>query len=478
MFKKLFLILLSGFIISSLMSQDLTSTQTLYNLQQCMEIAYKNNPDVKQSELSAENARINYDQSKGNMFPTLNAGITHTLYNGRSINPYTNSYIDQSNTAASYQLYSSVTLWNGSSLQHYMQQNELSYEAGKMDAQNSRDKLTISLILDYLTVLSTQEQLNIAEKQVLASKKKVEILELKNNDGAISPSDLYDMKGQLASDELTVVTTKNNLESAKLALVQLMNMPYTKEMQLAPISDGIVPQPYDATVQEIYDNASKRLAAVKSADLKVASAEKSIQTVKGQLMPTIYLYGGLYSNYSSAATTEQYINSTDIATNSYVLLNNVKNTVYSTQQNYTSLPLSYGNQISNNLNSQIGIGLTVPILNSFLYKNKLRLAKVAEKQATVQAQTIKIQLRQAIEQDYVNLNATYHTYLTLMNQVSYFEQSLHAADVRFAAGAITIVDYVIAKNNYDRATINLIAAKYDYILRTKVLDFFQSRSIY
>jgi len=470
--------LLSGLMISSLLSQDLISTQTKYNLQQCMEIAFKNNPDVKQAELSAENTKINYDQSKSNMIPTLNAGITHTFYDGRSINPYTNSYIDQSNTAASYQLYSSVTLWNGSSLQHYIQQNALNYEAGKMDAQNSRDKLTINLILDYLTVLSTQEQLNIAEKQVLATKKKVEVLELKNNDGAISPSDLYDMKGQLANDELTVVTTKNNLENAKLALVQLMNTPYSKDLQFAPLSNEIIPQPYDATVQEIYDNASKRLAAVKSVDLKVASAEKAIQTVKGQLMPTIYLYGGLYSNYSSAATAEQYINSTDVATNSYVLLNNVKNTVYSTQQNFASIPLSYSNQISNNLNSQIGIGLNIPILNNFLYKNKLRLAKVAEKQATVQAQTTKIQLRQAIEQDYVNLNAAYQTYLKLMNQVSYFEQSLHAADVRFSAGAITIVDYVIAKNNFDRAAINLIAAKYDYVLRTKVLDFFQSRSIY
>jgi outer membrane protein len=257
-----------------------------------------------------------------------------------------------------------------------------------------------------------------------------------------------------------------------------MNTPYTKDLQLTPLSDEIIPQPYDATVQEIYDNASKRLAAVKSVDLKVASAEKAIQTVKGQLMPTIYLYGGLYSNYSSAATAEQYINSTDVATNSYVLLNNVKNTVYNTQQNFASIPLSYGNQISNNLNSQIGIGLNIPILNNFLYKNKLRLAKVAEKQATVQAQTTKIQLRQAIEQDYVNLNAAYQTYLKLMNQVSYFEQSLHAADVRFSAGAITIVDYVIAKNNFDRASINLIAAKYDYVLRTKVLDFFQSRNIY
>jgi outer membrane protein len=443
-----------------------------------VDIAFKNNPDVKQAELSAESAKINYEQARDNRLPTLNASVNHTLYNGRSINPYTNAYIDEQNTAGTYQLTTGVTLWNGSSIQRYMKQYALSYEAGKMDTQNEKDKLMINVILNYLSVLSTREQLNIARKQVEGTKSKVDLLEIKNNDGAISPSDLYDMKGQLATDELTVVTTKNDLENAKLALAQLMNIPYSSGMDLVPIAEGSLPLSYDATVDQVYDNATHRLALVKSVDLKVAGAAKNIQAVKGQMMPTLSFSAGIYSNYSSTANTQQLVSTTDIPTSGYVLINNVKTSVFSPQPVYNSLPITYGSQLSNNLNSSVSIGLQIPILNNGQLKNKLRQAKVAEQQATVQAQTTRIQLKQAIEQDFVNLQAAYETYKTLLDQVTDFAQSFHAADVRFAAGAISTVDYVIAKNNLDKVQLNLVAAKYNYILRTKILDFYQDRPLW
>ena len=119
---------------SKVKAQDTTSVHpaqnSVYTLQQCIDIGFKNNPDVIQAEYSAESAKINYDQSKANMFPVLNAGIYHTLYNGRSINPTTNAYINEQNTAGTYQLTAGMTLWNGSSIQRYMKQYSLYYEAG------------------------------------------------------------------------------------------------------------------------------------------------------------------------------------------------------------------------------------------------------------------------------------------------------------------------------------------------------------
>ena len=451
-----------------------------YTLQQCVDIAFKNNNDVKQADLSAENARINYLQSKANKLPTLSAGISHSLYNGRSINPYTNSYIDEQNFTGSYSLGTSIILWNGSSLQNYMRQYALSYEAGKMDAQNVKDNLTINIILNYLTVLSTQEQLSIAQRQVESSKEKVEILNKKNNDGAIPPPDLYDMKGQLATDEINVVNTKNTLEIAKLKLAQLMNIPYSPNMKFASISDAdVLPEPYDATVDEIYGNASKRLALIKSGELKMASAEKNIQAIKGAMLPSLYFSGNLYTNYSNTANTMQYINTTDVQTSNYVLVNNVKTPVYEPQSNYNSIPISYGSQLKNNLYSGLSIGLQIPISNNLQYRNKLKQARIAEQQATVQNENNKVQLKQAIEQDYLNLTASYETYKKYLLQMGDFKQSFHAADVKFKAGAtLNIVDFIIAKNNLDRAELNIVSAKYDYILRRKLLDFYQNRLLW
>lgn len=459
-------------------NQNSPVENSVYTLQQCIEIAFKNNTDVKQAGFSAKSAKVNYDQSKANMLPNLSAGISHTMYNGRSINPYTNAYINEQNTAGSYQLTSGITLWNGSSLYNYMKQNKLNYEAGKMDEQNAKDKLTINIILAYLSVLSAQEQLNIAQKQVEATQKKVDLLVVKNNDGAISPSDLFDMKGQLANDGITVVSTRNSLDNALQTLTQLMNIPYIAGMQLMAIPESIIIQPYDETVEQAYENASQRLAMVKSADLKVASASKNIKAIRGQMMPTISLFGGLYTNYSSAANIQQLTGTTDVPTSNYVTINNVKTTVYNQQSNYNSLSIDYNTQLKNNFNSAVGIDLHIPLSNNMQLRNKLRLAKVAELQVKELALTARTQLRQAIVQDFVNMNADFTTYKILLSQVEDFGQSFHAAEIRFTNGAISTVDYVIAKNNYDRVQLNLVVAKYNYMLRTKLLDFYQNKALW
>ncbi len=459
-------------------AQDSPSPDNIYTLQQCVETAFKNNADVKQAELLAESARINYNQSKTNILPDLNAGISHSAYNGRSINPYTNSYINEQNNAASYSLQSNIVLWNGCSLHNYMKQNELNYEAGKMDAQNAKDKITISIILNYLYVLSTREQLNIAQSQVEATKKKVDLLEVKNNQGAISPSDLYDMKGQLANDELSVVSTKNSLENAKLTLAQLMNIPYSENMQVVAFSESDLITQYGSGISEVYENALNHLALVKSADLKVAGAAKNIKAIKGQMLPTLYLSGGLYTNYSSTANTQNFVNTTDVQTTNYVMLNNIKSPVYSPQSTYNSVPITYGTQLNNNFNSAVSLGIQIPLLNGLQTRNKMKQAKVAEQQLTVQAQNTRDLLRKAIETDFVNMNSDYSSYQILVRQVSDFEQSFRAAEIRFEQGAISTVDFVIAKNNLDRVLTNLVSIKYNYLLRTKLLDFYQDKPLW
>ena len=458
-------------------AQNAPGANQVYTLQQCVETAFKNNVDVKQADLLAESARLNYNLSKASMLPDLNANITHSAYNGRSINPYTNTYINEQNNAASYSLTSNIVLWNGCSLHNYMKQNELNYEAGKMDAQNARDKITINIILNYLYVLSTQEQLNIALNQVEATRKKVDLLEIKNSQGAISPADLYDMKGQLATDELSVVNTRNSLENAKLTLSQLMNVPYSEDMKLVPVNDSSVIQ-YGSSISEVYENALNHLAMVKSADLKLAGAGKNIKAIKGQLLPTIYLSGGLYTNFSNTANTQEFVSTTDVPTADYVMVNNAKSPVYTPQSTYNSVPIPYATQLNNNFNSAISVGLQIPLLNGMQVRNKLNQARVTEKQLSIQAENTRVLLRKAIEADFVNMNSDYTSYQIMKRQAADFEQSFRAAEVRFANGAISTVDFVIARNNLDRVLINLVSIKYNYLLRTKLLDFYQDKPLW
>lgn len=463
---------------SPVLSQNLNTGKNLYNLRQCIEIALNNNVDVKQAELEAESAHVSFKQSKTNLLPEINAVISHTAYNGRSINPYTNAFINERNNAASYSLSGNMILWNGSSRYNFIKQNELDYQAGLMDARSIKDKTVISIILNYISVLSTREQLTMARSQVEASRHKVELLQIRNNEGAISPSDLYDMRGQLANDELTVVSVSNNLKTALLNLTLLMCIPYSDDINLLPLADSTKLTAYSATSDEVYQNALQNLAMIKSADFKVDGANRTIRAIKGQLLPVLYLSGGLYTNYSGTATSQVYQGTQDVTTADYVMINNVKSSVMSPQSIYNPVTIGYGTQLKNNFNSAVSLGLQIPLLNGFQVRSKIKQAQINEKQLSVQALNARDKLRNAIEQDFANLSADYESYQILLNQVENFRQSLRAAEVRFEQGAISAVDYIMAKNNFERVNNNLISTKYNYLLRTKLLDFYQNKPIW
>ena len=193
------------------------------------------------------------------------------------------------------------------------------------------------------------------------------------------------------------------------------------------------------------------------------------------MFPTLSLNGGLGTNYSSAATTSTLLSTSDVVTDNYVLSDGSKSFVYTPQSTYDYPKIPYGNQWKNNFNTYVSVGLQIPILNGLQAKGRLSNAKIDVKRTELEAKTTKTVLQQSVEQAYLNMNSAYERYQKLQTQVQDFAESFRGAEVKFNEGAITSVDYLIIKNSYDRSNINLIAAKYDYILRTKILDFYQGR---
>src|SRR4051794_13018719 len=181
-------------------AQDSTSLSSALTLKECVETAIANNINIKRSEYAMDNSKVDLQLARGQMLPTLNAAIIHGNQQGRNINPYTNTYINQSVNYANYGLDGSATLFNGFSIQNGIKQYSLSYDASKMDVKQQRDNITIGVILAYLSVLSNQDQLTLANQQAEVTRKQVERLEILNKEGAIAPSTLYDMKGQLGTD--------------------------------------------------------------------------------------------------------------------------------------------------------------------------------------------------------------------------------------------------------------------------------------
>lgn len=452
-------------------------TDSILSIRQCVDIAIKNNLDVKKSELQMERLNIGYKQAKEYLLPSISGDVNHGINNGRNLNPYTYSYVTQSLTYGNYSLNGNLTLFSGFQNLNNIKQTSLSFQAGKMDFQQAKDQVTINVITAYLLVLDNAELLNQVSNQLDVSKKQVERLNILEKEGANKlPSDLYDLKGTYGDNQLNLVSAKNALEVSKLNLMQMLNIPYNKNLKLEPLTVQDVSSKTDASSDMVYDAALQQLAYIKAAELRSKSAEKGVKVAQGALLPTLTLGGGIFTNYSSAAQKATFIDSTTVNTGAFVNgAGGTKQAVYSRQANYNNQNIGYYDQFKNNYNTQVSLSLHIPILNYFQNRNKVALAKINLQEARYVENNTKIVLKQNVEQAYLNMTSAYERYSVLTDQVKAYGESFRIAEIRFNAGVLTSYDFVLAKNNLDRSKINLINARYDCYIYNKILDYYQGK---
>lgn len=452
-------------------SQD-SSAHNL-NLKQCIDLAIQNNLQVKQSEIQMQTNAVQFKQAKDNLLPQINGVASQGINYGRSINNFNNTYVDQQNNSGNYSVNASLVLFSGLQMQNAIRQNGLNYNAGKMDWQQQKDNISLNVILTYLMVLSNQDLLDIARQQADVDARQVERLEIQNRAGSIAPATLYDLRGQYANDQVNIVNAVNALETSKVNLFALLNIPYQKDAVYQMVSLDANTLQYGGSSDSIFQSALQNIPTIKAADLRVQSFEKGVAVARGKLYPTLYFYGNINSNYTSIATSGIPGTEFKSATGQFV---DIGATSYDVQA-FSNLQqkISFGNQFKNNRYESIGLQLNIPILNYLSARNNIKLAKINLQNAKVLANASRNQLQQLVEQAWQNMNAAYGQYKGYLDQVKAYGESFRTAEIRFNNGAITSVDYVIAKNNYDRANTNLTAARYNYIFRTKILDYYQGR---
>jgi outer membrane protein len=216
---------------------------------------------------------------------------------------------------------------------------------------------------------------------------------------------------------------------------------------------------------------------IKAAEFRRTAATKYLHALWGQAFPTLGLYGSMSTNYSDAALVQKLVGVSDAFTDSYVIVNNTQLPVYAPQYQFSNEKVPFTSQLHNNLNSYLGFTLQVPVFNGLRTRTQMKIAKINKEQAEVQQTATNVRLKNNINQSYTDMNAAYERLLVLQDQVRNYSESFKIATAKFEKGAITTVDYVIAKNNIDRANTNLITARYDYILKSKVLDYYTGKGI-
>jgi outer membrane protein len=447
-------------------------------LKQAIEVGIANNIDVNKADLASQQARIALQQSRLSMLPNLNASAGYGTTSGRTNNPITNAFVNQNINSGNYGVQSSVTLFNGFAIQNTIKSNSLAFDASKMELQQSKDQLTINIILAYLNVLSAEDLMINAGLQEQGTKKETDIDSIKNQSGAISPSDYYTLKGQLAGDQLNVSSNKAAVATAKVALAQLLDIPYTDSLEVERLSDDAFNIRDISDPATIFDTAIQKFAQIKAVHFRTESGEMYMRALRGQLYPTLSLVGSIGSYYSSALTNSTIMSSQDVATSDYVVVNGSQYSVITKQYEFNTQKVALGTQLNNNLSKYIGLSLSVPIFNGAQTRSRLRNAKIQFRSDQLVEKHTRTLLQQVIEQAYINFQNTSENYKILKYQEQAYDESFQSAQAKFESGVITSDLFLIAKNNLDRARVNLIAAKYDYVLRAKILDYYMGKSLW
>jgi outer membrane protein len=470
-----------------LAAATLSFAQQKLGLEQCITTALQNNLQMKQGQLQVQGNQNNLEQSKFSRYPSLNFNASQGIQFGRNINPFTNQFVEQSVNFSQFQFQAGATLFSGYQIQNGIKQNSLNLQASQKDLEANRNTLIVNVATAYLNALNGEEQLDNARRQAETTQLQLTRTEKLVKAGTLPEMNLYDIQAQLANDELAIVNAQNNVELAKLTLKQLMNLPANEQFDIERIQ---VPNPstapYDATIDQVFNAALKYLPDMEAAQLRIEAARTGVEIARGAKMPTLSVGGGFSSSFSSAAPKERFIG--DGGENRIV---DIPSQTKYVQYLGVQVPLiekitipsgeirqfGYFDQLDFNRNSSLSLNLRMPIFNGYQVRYRIANAQIQQKNAELQSGIVRNSVRQNVEQAYYTMTNAAKRYQATSKQVESLELAFKAADSRFNAGAINSVDYNIAKTNLDRARINLIQAKYDYLFRTKILDFYQNKPL-
>lgn len=418
----------------------------IWDLRKCLEYAKESNIQLKQAQLNVASGQIGVEQAKAQRYPNFNLGGNYNARIGLYEDPLTNQLINQSVRSTNLGLSTGMDLYRGGAIKNGIIQSDIDLQASRADLEQQEYDLALDVTLAYLTILQRSDILESSLLQISSTREQRDRTEKLVKAGSLARADLLQLESQIATEEVNVVNATNNLELGYLQLQQLLNLDPIEnfgiqKLELAdPEGDFL-----DATTDEVYKFAEANQPFIRSAELNAESAELGIKIAEASRIPSINLSGNYNTGYSSFAE--------EVSGD------------------------GFGKQFNLNRSGSLGLGFSIPIYNKRNVQSNIERAEITLKNAKYRSQLQKQNLRQIIEQAYVDLKNAYSTYISTQKQVEALDLSFVNTEKQFNLGVVNSVDYLLSKNNLNRARFDLVRSKYTYIFRQKVLDFYQGKPI-
>ncbi|MCF8363804.1 MAG: TolC family protein [Prolixibacteraceae bacterium] len=413
--------------------------QEKWTLEECIDYALENNITIQQYELNTVYEDNQLQQSKNNRLPNLSANVSQGVSFGRSLT-IENTYESITSTSTGMSASTNVLIWQGGILKNTIKQREFELKASFEDLQKAKDDVTLNITAGYLDILFANELIEVAKSQVEQTGQQIEQTKQLVQAGSLARGTLLEIEAQLAREKLDVVNAENELKLSVLNLVQLLELDNYDGFSVAkPTLPELKAQLSLAASNEVYKKAVLARPEIKRAGYQLESSKTQLDIAKGGLMPTLSASAGVYDDYLNT--------------------------------NQREVP-GFMDQLGDNHRERVGLNLSIPIFSRFSNRNNIKNAKLQIENQKLELENVKKELRRQIEQAYTNAEAAFNRYIANKTAVESMQESFRYIEEKFNVGRVNTVEYNDAKTNLAVAESNLLQAKYEFIFRSKILDFY------
>ncbi len=427
--KIVFFLLLIGF--------QLSAQSKKWTLEECVDYAIQNNISIKQSELDLKTSDIDKLEAIGGFLPTLNGNANYSINTGASINPVTNQFQNQTFKSFSASANSSIMLFNGLANWKTMQRAKLNKIANSYRLDKMKDDIALSIANSYLQILFNKEQLKVQKNQNLITKENIKRTQELIQAGSLPAGDIYELQATDASQEQQIVNTENALLISKIALCQTLLL---DDYANFDISDEVIDLPLSNITNEsqdaILEKAKESVKDVKIAIANVDVAKKDVALSRSSYLPTLTGFLGYNTRWAE------------------------------------STPFSFIDQLTLFDGTAVGLQLSVPILNGFATRGRVQRAKINQERSEFQLKQAELDLERNVYQAYNDVINAKKSYEAAQKTLEARKQSFNFSKERYEVGLMNSFDFAQSTSAYENAQSEVLRTKYDYIFRTKILEFY------
>ena len=434
-------------------------------------MAVEKNISIKQSELAGIEAEINKKDAKGNFFPSINAQANHSWNIGLNQDITRGTLENKTTQYTSLGASLSVDLYKGLRNLNQMHRANLALLASQYQLDDMKDDVRLMVANAYLQIMFNIEILEVQKSQLAVTREDAERTQKMIEAGTRIKADLLEIEATMATQEQAVLIAENNLRLSKINLAQMLLITDYENFDIVvmdmdvPFAEILVQNPKD-----IYEKALTHRNDIKLLLTNIAIAEKDVQLAKGSLQPNLSAFYGFNSRVSYADRVTGNGVFTDVPIG---FVSTTKDPVLRTVEgNKTIGPLPFGEQFNLNKGHNLGLRLSIPVFNGNAARNNVERTKVNLLRQQNQLEQEKLTLENTINQAYNTAQGAFKLYEASRKTADARQRAYQDAINRYEAGVLNSFDFNQIKQRFDAAASDVVRAKFDYIFKLKVLEFY------